>query len=74
MVPQHNPLRKSLAYGAAVIGFAALAAVVLYLATMGLLYLRSDICNGHRSFIWCREANIAELPAVLKDKDQNVHK
>jgi hypothetical protein len=42
MVPQHNPLQKSLAYGAAVIGFAALCAVVLYFATGSILYLLHD--------------------------------
>ena len=42
MVLQHNPLRKTLAYGAAVISFAALSAVVLYFATGLLLYLWND--------------------------------
>jgi hypothetical protein len=42
MVPQHNPLRKSLAYSAAVIGAAALGAVVLYFATGLVLYLWND--------------------------------
>jgi hypothetical protein len=41
------------------------SALVLYLATAGLLYLRSNVCHGNGSFTWCREANIAELP-VLK--------
>jgi hypothetical protein len=53
-VPQHNPLRKTLAYGAAVIGFAALGGVVIYFATAGLLYLRGNICHGNESFTWCR--------------------
>jgi hypothetical protein len=43
MAPQHNPLRKSLAYGAAVIGFAALNAVVLFFATGVILYLRNNM-------------------------------
>jgi hypothetical protein len=74
MVPQHNPLRKSLAYGVAVIGFAALGAVVLYFATVGILYLRSNFyfrsnfCDGSGSSIWCRDANIAKLPDVLKSR------
>ncbi|MGB8631831.1 MAG: hypothetical protein WCD69_21050 [Xanthobacteraceae bacterium] len=73
-VPQHNPLRKTLAYGAAVIGFATLGAVVLYFATVGLLYLRSNICHSDRSSTWCSEANIAKLPDLPKAKDQNAHK
>jgi hypothetical protein len=60
MVPQHNPLRKSLAYGAAVMGFAALGAVVLYFATAGILYLRSNFCDGSGSSTWCRDANISK--------------
>jgi hypothetical protein len=74
MVPQHNPLRKTLAYGAAVIGFAALGALVLYFATVGLLYLRSNFCDGSGSSMWCRDANIAKLPDLLKDKNQSAHK
>ena len=58
MVPQHNPFRKTLAYSAVVIGVAALGAVVLYFATVGLLYLRSNFCGGSRSSIWCHDANI----------------
>jgi hypothetical protein len=49
------------------------AAVILYLATAGLLYLRGNICHGNGSFTWCREANIAEFP-VLKDENQIDHK
>jgi hypothetical protein len=46
-----------------VIGFAALNAVVLYFATVGILYLRSNFCGGRGPSIWCRDANIAELKA-----------
>ena len=60
MVPQHNPLRKTLAYGAAVIGFAALGGVVVYFFTAGLLYLRSNFCDASGSSAWCRDANIAK--------------
>jgi hypothetical protein len=74
MVPQHNPFRKTLAYGIAVIGFAAVGAVVLYFATVGILYLRINFCDGVGSSIWCRDANIAELPNWLKDKNQNAQK
>ena len=56
------------------IGFAALGAVVLYFATVGILYLRSNFCDGSGSSIWCRDANIAKLPDVLKDKNQNAQK
>jgi hypothetical protein len=42
MAPQHNPLRKTLAYSALVIGVAALGAVVLYFATSLVLYLWND--------------------------------
>jgi hypothetical protein len=72
--PPHRPIGRTLTAAAGVIGFAFLGAVVLYFATAGLLHLRSNICHGSRSFTWCREANIAELPDVLKDKDQNNHK
>jgi hypothetical protein len=58
----------------AVIGFAALGAVVLYFATVGLLYLRSNFCDGSGSSMWCRDANIAKLPDLLKDKNQSAHK
>ena len=69
MVPQHNPLRKTLAYGAAVIGFAALGGFAIYFATAGLLYLRRNFCHGNESFTWCREANVAKLPTdVLKGR------
>ena len=69
--PPHRPLGRTLIAGSAVIGLAFLGAVVLYLATVGLLYLRSNICHGNESFTWCREANMAELPDVLKLKNQN---
>jgi hypothetical protein len=49
-----------------VIGIAALGAVVLYFATVGLLYLRSNFCDGNGSSIWCRDANFAKLPDLLK--------
>ena len=65
MVPQHNPLRKTLAYGAAVIGFAALGGVVVYFFTAGLLYLRSNFCDASDSSAWCRDANIAKLPTDM---------
>jgi hypothetical protein len=57
-----------------VIGFAALRAVVLYFAPVGILYLHSNFCDGSGSSIWCRDANIAKLPDVLRDKNQNVQK
>jgi hypothetical protein len=69
MAPQHNPLRKTLLAGAAVIGFAVLGAVVLYFATVGILYLRSNFCDGSGSSAWCRDANIAKLPTdVLRGR------
>jgi len=74
MVPQHNPIRKTLAYSAAVIGFAVLCAVVLYFATVGLIYLRSNFCGGSGSSIWCHDANITRLTDLLKDNDHNAHK
>ena len=40
--PPHRPLGRTLIAGAGVIGFAFLGAVVLYFATVGLLYLRSN--------------------------------
>lgn len=72
--PPHRPLGRTLTAAAGVIGFVFLGAVVLYFTTAGLLYLRNDICHRNRSFTWCREANIADLPDVLKDKDQNNHR
>jgi hypothetical protein len=71
--PPHNPLGRTLIAGAGVIGFAFMGAVVLFFATVGLLYLRRNICHGDRSSIWCSEANIASLH-LLKDKDQSAHK
>jgi hypothetical protein len=69
MLPQHNPLRKTLAYGAAVIGFAAICGVVVYFFTAGLLYLRSNLCDASGSSAWCRDANIAKLPTdVLRGR------
>ena len=65
MVAQHNPLQKTLAYGAAVIGFAALGGVVLYFFTAGLLYLRGNLCDASGSSAWCRDANIAKLPTDM---------
>jgi hypothetical protein len=59
--PPHRPLGRTLIAAAGVIGFAFLGAVVLYFATASLLYLRSDFCDGSKSSIWCRKANIAEL-------------
>jgi hypothetical protein len=60
--PPHKPLRQTLVAATGVIGFAFLGAVVLYLATVGVLYLRSNLCDGSRSSIWCRDADIAKLP------------
>jgi hypothetical protein len=60
--PSHRPLGRTLIAATGVIGFTFLGAVVLYFATDGLLHLRSYICHGNRSFTWCHEANIAELP------------
>jgi hypothetical protein len=60
--PPHRPLRLTLVAATGVIGFAFLGAVVLYLATMGLLYLRDNFCDGRGSSIWCRDANITKLP------------
>jgi hypothetical protein len=71
--PPHRPLARTLTAGAGVVGFAFLGAVILYLATAGLLYLRGNICHGNGSFTWCREANIAEFP-VLKHENQIDHK
>jgi hypothetical protein len=69
MVPPHNPLRKTLGYGAAVIGFAALGGVIVYFFTAGLLYLRSNLCDASGSSAWCRDANIAKLPTdVLRGR------
>jgi hypothetical protein len=65
MVPPHNPLRKTLAYGAAVIGFAVLGSVIVYFFTAGLLYLRSNLCAASGSSAWCRDANIAKLPTDM---------
>jgi len=41
--PPHRPLRQTLPAAAGVIGFALLGAIVLYFATEGLLYLRSNV-------------------------------
>lgn len=41
---------------------------------MGVLYLRDNFCDGSGSSIWCRDANIAKLPDLLKNKDQNAGK
>ena len=73
-LPPHRPLRRTLIAGAGIVGFAFLGAVVIYFATAGLLYLRSNICHGNESSTWCREANIAELPDIFKRKNQNDHK
>jgi hypothetical protein len=70
--PPHRPLGRTLTAVAGVIGLAFLGAVVVYFATAGLLYLRSDFCDGGGSSIWCRKANIAKLPDLLKG--QNAHK
>ena len=59
--PPHRPLRLTLVAATGVIGFAFLGAVVLYLATVGVLYLRNSFCDGSRSSIWCRDANNAKL-------------
>jgi hypothetical protein len=49
--PPHRPLRQTLVAATGVIGFAFLGAVVLYFATVGVLYLRSNFCDGSRSSI-----------------------
>jgi hypothetical protein len=48
--------------GSRVIGFAFLGAVVLYFAAVGVLYLRNNFCDGSRSSIWCRDADMTKLP------------
>ena len=44
--PPHRPLRLTLVAATGVIGFALLNAVVLYLATVGILYLRDNLCDN----------------------------
>jgi hypothetical protein len=70
-LPPHRPLRRTLIAGAGVVGLAFLGAVVIYFATAGLLYVRSNICRGNESAGWCRVANIAELPDIFKRKNQS---
>jgi len=44
--PPHGPLGRSLLLGGAVIGFAMLGAVILYLITVLVLWLRDDYCQS----------------------------
>jgi hypothetical protein len=44
--PPHAPLGRSLLLGGAVIGFAMRAAVILYLITVLVLWLRDDYCQS----------------------------
>jgi hypothetical protein len=66
--PPHRPLRLTLIAASGVIGLTFLGAVVLYLATVGLLYLRDNFCDGRGSSIWCRNADIAKLPILPNPK------
>jgi len=57
-----------MAYSAVMIGVAALGAIVLYFATVGLLNLRNNFCDDGGSSIWCRDTNITKLPIPANPK------
>jgi hypothetical protein len=55
--PPHRSLWRTLIAGAAVIGFAALGAVILYLVTVPLVWWKNDYCLSLRASpdnpAWC---------------------